>query len=377
VDFSHTTAQRELSGLCRQILADRATPERLAAIEASGNWFDADLWRDLARAGILAAALPAAAGGAGYGLLEQCTILTELGRAVAPVPYLESIVLGAGAVAAFGSPQQIRHWAEPSAAGDAVLTAGLSETGSDDPRQPVTRAQQASDGWLLTGTKTMVPFAARANVILVPALTEQGPAVFGVQRADPGVTVREQRLAGGATAAQVELTAAVVGPEAMIGGPAPDCSPAQPAGWLLARATIGLCALQLGIAERALELTAEHARTRRQFDRPIGAFQAVAQRLADAWIDADAIRLTLWQAAWRLEQGLPCDAEIATAKFWAAEAGHRIAHTAVHVHGGIGIDISHPVHRYFLAAKRNEFALGGATAQLRRLGAILAASAAS
>jgi alkylation response protein AidB-like acyl-CoA dehydrogenase len=82
----------------------------------------------------------------------------------------------------------------------------------------------------------------------------------------------------------------------------------------------------------------------------------------------------LWQAAWRLEAGLPAAAEIATAKFWAAEGGHRVAHTAVHVHGGVGIDVSHPVHRYFAAAKRNEFALGGATAQLLRLGAVLAAS---
>jgi alkylation response protein AidB-like acyl-CoA dehydrogenase len=143
--------------------------------------------------------------------------------------------------------------------------------------------------------------------------------------------------------------------------------------WLLARGTVGLCAAQLGVAERALELTAEYARTRVQFDRPIGSFQAVAQRLADAYIDVEAIRLTLWQAAWRLSAGLPCDTEVATAKFWAADGGHRVAHTAVHIHGGVGIDLDHPLHRYFVAAKRNEFTLGGATAQLRRIGAVLAA----
>ena len=97
----------------------------------------------------------------------------------------------------------------------------------------------------------------------------------------------------------------------------------------------------------------------------------MAQRLADAYIDVEAIRLTMWQAAWRLEHGLPAEPEIATAKFWAADAGHRVAHTAVHVHGGVGIDVSHPVHRYFAAAKRTEFALGGATSQLRRLGTLL------
>src|SRR5579875_1633884 len=107
--------------------------------------------------------------------------------------------------------------------------------------------------------------------------------------------------------------------------------------------------------------------------RLIGALQAVAQRLADACIDAEAIRLTLWQAAWPLERGLPAEAGGAAAKSWAAAAGHRIAHTAVHVHAGVGIDLSHPLHRYYTyytAAKRGDFAPGGATARLRRLGAI-------
>jgi alkylation response protein AidB-like acyl-CoA dehydrogenase len=111
-----------------------------------------------------------------------------------------------------------------------------------------------------------------------------------------------------------------------------------------------------------------------QFGKPIGGFQAVAQRLADAYIDTEAIRLTMWQAAWLLDEGLPCDSEVATAKFWAADAGHRVAHTAVHVHGGVGIDTDYPLHRYFVAAKHNEFALGGATTQLRRIGAALASS---
>jgi len=126
------------------------------------------------------------------------------------------------------------------------------------------------------------------------------------------------------------------------------------------------------VIERALEMTAEYARSREQFGRPIGSFQAVAQRLADAYVDVEAVRLTMWQAAWLLSAGAPAEVAVATAKFWAAEAGHRVAHTAVHVHGGLGIDVSYPVHRYFTAAAHYEFALGGATAQLRRIGAVLA-----
>jgi acyl-CoA dehydrogenase len=134
------------------------------------------------------------------------------------------------------------------------------------------------------------------------------------------------------------------------------------------RLTVGLCALQLGVVEKALEMTASYATERVQFGRAIGTFQAVAQRLADAYIDVEAIRLTLWQAAWRLAEGLPCEVEIATAKFWAADGGHRVAHTAVHIHGGVGIDIDFPIHRYFVAAKHYEFALGHATDQLLIIG---------
>ena len=142
--------------------------------------------------------------------------------------------------------------------------------------------------------------------------------------------------------------------------------------WLVRHLTVGMCAVQLGVCERALELTAEYSKTRVQFDRPIATFQAVGQRLADAYIDVNAIRLTTWQAAWRLSEGLPCATEIATAKFWAADAGHRVAHTAVHVHGGMGIDLDYHLNRYFVAAKRIEFALGGATEQLVALGRELA-----
>jgi 3-oxocholest-4-en-26-oyl-CoA dehydrogenase beta subunit len=194
--------------------------------------------------------------------------------------------------------------------------------------------------------------------------------VFLVAPGDAGVTVAPQQVTGGRTGrvelADVELPGDRVLGRAAAGG--------EITGWLVARGTVGLCALQAGVTERALELTSAYAQSREQFGRPIGSFQAVAQRLADAYIDVEAVRLTMWQAAWRLSAGLPADTEVATAKFWAADGGHRVAHTAVHVHGGVGVDLGYPLHRYFTAATDNEFTLGGATAQLRRIGAALARS---
>jgi len=372
MDFIHNDSQRELAALSRTILTDRLTPERLREVEAGGDRFDPGLWADLAGAGILAAALPEPLGGAGVGLLEECSVLAEIGRAVAPVPYLASAVLGAGAVARFGTPGQQRRWAAPAGRGELVLTAALAEEDGDDPRAPAASAERAADRWLLTGTKTAVPAGPRADLMLVPATTAQGIIVFLVAPTDPGVAIAPQQMTDGDAAGRLELAGVELPDDRVLGSP--------PAGteitdWLVTRGTVGLCAQQFGVVERALELTSAYAKSRMQFGRPIGSFQAVAQRLADAYIDVEAVRLTMWQAAWRLSAGLPCETEVATAKFWAADAGHRVAHTAVHVHGGVGIDTDHPLHRYFVAAKRLEFALGGATTQLRRIGAALARAA--
>jgi alkylation response protein AidB-like acyl-CoA dehydrogenase len=124
-------------------------------------------------------------------------------------------------------------------------------------------------------------------------------------------------------------------------------------------------------------MTADYTKTREQFDRPIASFQAVAQRAADAYIDAEAVQLTARQAAWRLSEGLPAAEEVAIAKFWAADGGQRVVHAAQHLHGGMGVDRDYPLHRYFLLAKQLELSLGGATAQLLRLGAILASEPAA
>jgi alkylation response protein AidB-like acyl-CoA dehydrogenase len=137
---------------------------------------------------------------------------------------------------------------------------------------------------------------------------------------------------------------------------------------LYTRALIGLCAIQVGVSDRALRMAAEYTSGREQFGRPIGSFQAVQQRMADGFIDLEAIRWTTWHAAWLIAEGRPADRAARIAKFWAAEAGARIAATAQHVHGGIGIDTTYPLHRYFLWAKHNELTLGSATQQLAHLG---------
>jgi alkylation response protein AidB-like acyl-CoA dehydrogenase len=362
MDFTRTEAAQDLSALVTTIVDAVCTPEHQRELDAAEQRFDAELWGKLIDADVLSAAAPEQAGGGGFGVLEQAAILTALGRQIAAVPYLESVVLAAGALTLFGPAELAEQWAAPAVSGQRILTVALDgELGHG----PVQASPSAGGGFRLTGTRTQVPFGPVATAFLVPAETDSGPALFLVCADDPGVVMSPLQTTGRNSAAELDLAGVELAAERRAGG-------ADAVAWLNTRRAIGMTAYQLGVLERALEMTAEYARTREQFDRPIGSFQAVAQRLADDYIDIKGLRLCCLQAAWRLSEDLPAEVEVATAAFWAAEAGHRVAHTTVHVHGGVGIDMDHPVHRYFITAKQTEFALGGATAALRTIGRELA-----
>lgn len=361
MDFKTTEAAEDLGGLVRTIVDSVVTPERQRELDGLEQRFDRELWGKLIEADVLSAAAPEALGGGGFGVLEQTAVLVSLGRQLAAVPYLESAVLAAGALAEFGAAELQQQWAVPAVKGEKVLTIALDGEVGDGP----VRAESAGSGFKLTGTRTQVPWGPVADAFLVPAETGSGIKVFVVAAADAGVTVTPLSTTGKGSVGVLDLQGVEVSADRVVGD-------GDALAWLTTRFTWGRSAFQLGVLERALELVAQYAREREQFDRPIGSFQAVSSRLADGYIDVKALRLTLTQAAWRLSEGLPAEVDVNTAAFWAAEAGHRVAHTTVHVHGGVGIDIDHPVHRYFLAAKQNEFALGSATGQLLRIGRELA-----
>jgi alkylation response protein AidB-like acyl-CoA dehydrogenase len=274
-------------------------------------------WKELASANLLGVAVPEEYGGLGYGIFELCLVLEEQGRAAIHLPLLPTLVT------ALALPDAAKaEWLPKVVAGDAVLTAALED---------------------------VVPYAAEADAILVGD-DLMSPADLDITPVETTSGLPAGVLCGG------------VHPE---GG--------QPRTEALRRLwTAGLCALQAGVSDEALRMTAEYTKTRKQFDKPIASFQAVGQRAADAYVDTLAITLTARQAAWRLAEGLPADDELAIAKFWAAEGGQRVAHAAQHLHGGIGVDMDYPLHRYFTFAKQLELSLGGATEQLVSLGRSLA-----
>ncbi|HYY06443.1 MAG TPA: acyl-CoA dehydrogenase family protein [Candidatus Limnocylindria bacterium] len=365
MDFALSPEQEALRELARRILADHATHERLKLVEAGADWFDRAAWEALAGARLLGTAIPEESGGSGLGFLELCLLLEEMGRAVAPVPAWPTLVLGALPLARFGTRAQRAAFLPGVASGEVVLTAALVEPEAEDPLHPTTAARRDGTRWRLDGAKTCVPAAHLAARVLVPARTAAGAAALFL--VDPrGAGVRVERQTATNREPLGHLTLAAADGEELPGG-------AAALAWLVEHATVGLCALQVGVTDRALRMTAEYTTGREQFGRPIASFQAVQQRAADAYIDAEAIRLTTWQAAWRLAADRPASTEVAIAKFWASEAAHRVVYAAQHLHGGIGVDVDYPLHRYYLWSKQIELTLGSGTRQLARLGAQLAA----
>jgi acyl-CoA dehydrogenase len=369
MDFAFTEEQDALRELAARILGDLSTPERLKEVEATEDRVDRKVWAELGSAGLLGVALPESCGGAGLGFLAACIVAEEVGRHAGAVPFVASVVLGAGPIAEFGHEEQQRRWLPGAVSGETILSAALVEAGAD-PWKPTLAATREGEGWRLDGIKVEVPVGMIADAVVVSARTEDGGvALFVVDPSSAGVARRRQEATSWQIEAEMELTAVAVGPEALLVGGDEGQAALE---WLLERATTAYCVEVAGACQAAVKLTAAYTTEREQFGKPIATFQAVGQRAADAYIDTEGVRLTAWQAAWRLAEGLPAAAEVAVAKYWADEGAQRAVHGAQHLHGGVGVDRDYPLHRYFLRTKHLALTLGGTTPSLLRLGQILA-----
>jgi acyl-CoA dehydrogenase len=370
VNFELSEEQVAVRDLAAQVFTGSVTVERVKEIEASEERFDRALWKQLADAGLLGISLPEDHGGAGLGFVESCLVLTQQARVVAPVPLWATVVCGASAIASAGTDAQRAEWLPAVASGAAVLTAALAEIGVNDPLRPQVQATfegaDGAGGWRIDGFKPSVPAAHVAARVLVPASTPNGVAVFLVDPSGPGVSA-ERAIT---TNREVHSHLTFRGAPAEVLGDVGEGARTLAA--LVDRALLGLCALQLGVCEAAIEHAAAYTSERVQFGKPLSAFQGAEIRAADAFIDTEAIRVTLLQAAWKLDVGRDASSDVLVAKWWASEGGQRVVHHVQHLHGGMGADIDYPVHRYFLWGKQIEDTLGGASATLSRLGKRLA-----
>ncbi|MBW2499307.1 MAG: acyl-CoA dehydrogenase family protein [Deltaproteobacteria bacterium] len=377
MNFEFTEEQEAARELAGHIFADATSFDRLREIEADekGPGYDTELWSQIAESNLIGLPIAEEFGGQGFGFFSLCLMLEEAGRQLAPVPLLESVVYAALPIQEFGSDILKKELLPRVVSGQSVLSAALFEVG--DPalsRRPRTRASAGADGFRIDGEKVCVPYAAGVEKILVPASGEGGLGLFLVSPKAAGVHLEQQDTTAHERQYVMRLEGVTVSGDDVVAVPG---SGEAIFDWLEPRASVALAAIAVGAADEALRQTAEYTSTRKQFGREIGSFQGVSLRAADAYIDVQAMRSTMWQAAWRIENGKADPKSAAVAKWWACMGGHRVSHTAQHLHGGIGADIDYPIHRFYLRLKHLAMTLGGASEQLATLGARMADEARS
>jgi len=357
MDFTPTEAQQTVADLADRIMRDHLDMERHASVEAASDWFDRDLWEDLAEAGLLGIALGTDVGGGGLDAVALTVLLRTQGEHVAPLPLLPSSV-AALMVDRHGSEEQRSRLLPDVATGRTVLTVAVQEFLNDRLAEPST----TFDGGRLRGTKVVVEHLDAASLALVTTSTPDGPRCVLVDLAESGIGL----LTGTSTRRQPVWEVSFDGtPAELLGGETTVDA-------LLDHLRLGVCATQLGVTERALTITAEYTSTRQQFGRPIATFQAVGQRLADQFVNVGGIRLATLSAAWRLANGMDAAEDLLVAKWWASERATDVAHATQHCHGGMGVATDYPLHRYTLWNKHLATSLGAGTQSLRDLGALLA-----
>ncbi|MFN2561803.1 MAG: acyl-CoA dehydrogenase family protein [Jatrophihabitans sp.] len=342
MDFRLDENQRAVAELAASVLRGEPDDGRVLSALAGESGYDEAAWKAMGQAGLLALSLPESVGGDGLGAVETGLVLTEVGRQVLPLPALATLALGVLPVAAFGTADQQR-WVLAEVAHGRVLTACLR----DAPGHPVRH-----DGHTVTGARVGVSFAAQAYRVLVP--TDSGTALV-----DPhggGVTLIRTPSSTGAPEYTVRFDAAPVESVLAAGPQEVDRF-----------AVAGAAAVADGVIAGALQLTADHLRTREQFGRPLATFQAVAQQVADVYVVARTVHLAAVSGAWRLSSGLDADDDLAVAAYWLAAELPRALQVCHHLHGGLGVDITYPLHRYYSQAKDLARFVGGAAARLDRL----------
>ncbi|MFI0816873.1 acyl-CoA dehydrogenase family protein [Streptomyces sp. NPDC021098] len=371
MDFTPTMEQQAARDLAAEIFGDLSTHERLSAL---GTGVDGELWKALCAAGLPAAVEE-------IGLVGLVLMLEEQGRVTAQVPFAVSCAYGLLPVAAHGTAEQRARLLPALRDGSAVATAAYRAASGPLGTHPAASARRTAEGWALTGTFPVVPWLRAATHVLVPALTEEGhtrcfliepqaaPGPSAPARSTPAVPIVTEPVETTAPWAAGRLTL--------------HDAPAEPLGddgaWadVLGRARTAFAGLQAGVCQGSVARVVHHTSVREQFGRPLSAQQGVLLRAADAHMDTEAIRVTAYEASWRYDQRLPAATHALTTAWWACEAGRRVVHAGQHLHGGVGADVEHPVHRHFLWGRQVDAYLGPAPALLAELGTLLTEEAAA
>lgn len=367
MDFSYSEEQLEVRALAEKILADQTQPERLSVVESSEQGFDEQLWQDLAKAGILGVSIHESYGGMGFGYETLCLAAEEVGRTVAPIPFIPTLVSAAATLQRF-APENIRSAYLPNVvSGNCILSAAMVEPANESLAKPHTKAPKTDDGWSISGTKHLVPYAHVAQRILVTAQSTQGLIAVLVDPAAQGVSLNRQQVTTSEPQFEMVLNNALTSEVIAIGDDAQAL-----AKWAYESTAAAYCAMATGLCEKMMRMTATYTSERHQFGVPVATFQAVGHRAADCFIDIECLRLTSQQAISLLDQDLDASEAIKIAKIWTGDVTHRVSQASQHLHGGMGVDRDYPLFRFCLWARQIELSHGSSARLLSSLGSDIA-----
>ena len=355
LDLDFDQEQELLRQTVRDVLARHCSLDVVREMEDDPVGYPAALWSQLGELDLIGLLLPEEYGGSGMTLIEGVALYEELGRALAPIPHFVSAVLSGGVLAAAGSEAQKEQWLRPVASGEAILTpAWLEPENGFSPLGVQVRAEAAGDGFRLNGIKRHVLFASAADRLVVLARTGEAPEAVDLFLVDPtasGVTLRQQFSIASDTQYEVTLADVAVREADRIG--------AAGSGWatwqeVLEPALVLLAAQAVGGARYAHEITTQYAKDRHQFDKPLGAFQALAHYLADAVTNLDGAEQLVHEAAWAGATGRSLSSLAPMAKLFACSTFRDITAMAQQIFGGIGFTLDFDIQLYFRRAKQQQ-----------------------
>jgi len=356
--------QEMLRKMAHDFLTDKFPKTVVKEIEESEPGYSPQLWKEMAGLGWMGLALPEKYGGSGMSFLDLAVLLEEMGRACLPAPFFSSVVLGSLTIADMGNEEQKQKYLPKLASGEMLFTLALTEPSASYDGAIETKATADKDGYIINGTKLFVPDAHIANYMLVVARTdekakaEKGLTIFIVDGKSAGISCNVLKTIANDKLCEVVFDKVKVPKENILGQLNQGWGEVQK---IIQRAAVAKCCEMVGCIQQALDMTVSYAKERKQYDRPIGSFQVIQHYCADMATDVEGTRLSTYQAAWMLSEGLPCTKEIAIAKAWAGEACQRVMALAHQIHGAIGVTIDHDLQYYTRRAKAAEVSFGDAS----------------
>jgi alkylation response protein AidB-like acyl-CoA dehydrogenase len=357
-----TEEQEMLKKTARDFLADKCSKKFIKQMEESETGYSRELWREMAELGWMGLAFPEKYGGGDMTFLDLAVLLEEMGRACLPGPFSPTVVLGGLSILDLGNEEQKQEYLPKIIRGEKIFTLALTEPGYNtyDASSITVEATPGGGSYTIKGTKLFVPDAHIVDYLLCVARTKPKNEItmFLADAKNPKINYTVLKTIAYDKLCEVVFDQMPV-PKANILGQLDQ-------GWsavqrIIQRAAVGKCCEMVGNIQRVLEMTVDYAKERKQFDRPIGSFQAIQHHCADMATDVDGARFSTYQAAWMLSEGLPCTKEVAIAKAWIGEASQRVFALAHQIHGAIGVTIEHDLHYYTRRAKAAELAFGDAS----------------